>query len=138
MRKAEKSQEETVKGGKRMTARELKHEVQLREWKERVAECRSSGKTVVQWCKEAGIATVTYYRWEREVLEKAGSELLIPDERENGEFVELSIVPTKLAVAEKQERVTARLRTRQGELEIYAGADVETLTAVLRAIKDAE
>ena len=138
MRKIEKSQYREQKGGKGMTARELKHKVQLREWKERVAECRSSGKPVAQWCKEAGITRARYYRWEREVLEKAGSELVRQDESRGSEFVELSVVPEKPALREKGNGLAARLHTRYGELEVYAGADEGTLAAVLRAMKDAE
>ena len=121
-----------------MTARELKHEVQVREWKERVAQCRSSGKPVMHWCKEAGISTVTYYRWEREVLEKAGSELARQDESRGSEFVELSVVPEKAVPGGKTGTPAAVLHTRYGELEVYAGADEGTLAAVLRAMKDAE
>ena len=37
-------------------------------WKQRIIECRSSGKSVKEWCKEQGLDFTTYYRWERKIL----------------------------------------------------------------------
>ena len=37
-------------------------------WKQRILECRSSGKSVKEWCKEHGLDFTTYYRWERKIL----------------------------------------------------------------------
>ena len=37
-------------------------------WKQRILECRSSGKSVKEWCKKHGLNFTTYYRWERKIL----------------------------------------------------------------------
>ena len=37
-------------------------------WKQRIIECRSSGLSVKEWCKERGLDFTTYYRWERKIL----------------------------------------------------------------------
>ena len=37
-------------------------------WKQRIIECRSSGMSVKEWCKEQGLDFTTYYRWERKIL----------------------------------------------------------------------
>ena len=44
-------------------------------WKQRIIECRSSGLSVKEWCKEHGLDFTTYYRWERKILAQ-----LIPTE----------------------------------------------------------
>ena len=44
-------------------------------WKQRIMECRSSGMSVKEWCKEHGLDFTTYYRWERKILAQ-----LIPTE----------------------------------------------------------
>jgi hypothetical protein len=36
-------------------------------WRELVAECQSSGKSITVWCKEQGIACSTYYNWVRKL-----------------------------------------------------------------------
>lgn len=33
--------------------------------------CRSSGRTVKDWCKESGISEQTYYRWQKRLFEMA-------------------------------------------------------------------
>ena len=37
-------------------------------WKQQIIECRSSGMSVKEWCKERGLDFTTYYRWERKIL----------------------------------------------------------------------
>ena len=48
-----------------MNAWEIKREVQIPMWQERIKVCRSSGMTVKDWCKENGITKQTYYAWEK-------------------------------------------------------------------------
>jgi len=70
-----------------MGAWEMKHQAALGGWAERVRECRSSGVSVKEWCKEQGIDRRTYYRWEREVLKAAGESR---DLARQTEFVQLA------------------------------------------------
>ena len=56
-----------------MTSMELKHQARLQEWGSAIKECRSSGQSVREWCRQQGITPTTYYRWEREVLSVAES-----------------------------------------------------------------
>ena len=67
-----------------MTVLEVKHQGKLREWQERIIECRSSGKPVKAWCQEQGVSAATYYRWEREIFGRvmscaAGMDLILPE-----------------------------------------------------------
>ena len=39
-------------------------------WAERIAECRSSGKSVRAWCRENEISEKTYYYWQRRLYEQ--------------------------------------------------------------------
>ncbi|MEG0835320.1 MAG: hypothetical protein RR413_07720, partial [Christensenellaceae bacterium] len=55
-----------------MTSNALKHQARLQEWTVAIQECRSSGLPVKQWCRNSGITTATYYRWERELLALTG------------------------------------------------------------------
>ena len=45
--------------------RELNQQNKLAVWAERVAECRASGQSVLSWCKEHGICSQTYYKWQK-------------------------------------------------------------------------
>lgn len=58
-----------------MGAQKLKHEALLMEWREKVAECRGSGKGVKEWRRLHQVSLTSYYRWERELLLKAEQQL---------------------------------------------------------------
>ena len=51
-----------------MTIYEIQNAQKTPIWKQRIIECRSSGKSVKEWCKEQGLDFTTYYRWERKIL----------------------------------------------------------------------
>ena len=41
----------------RMTSAELKHRAELQEWAAQIQECRSSGLSVSEWCRQQGVTT---------------------------------------------------------------------------------
>lgn len=43
--------------GVRMTSAELKHRAELQEWATQIQECRSSGLSVSEWCRQQGVTT---------------------------------------------------------------------------------
>ena len=51
-----------------MTIYEIQNAQKAPIWKQRIIECRSSGKSVKEWCKEHDLDFTTYYRWERKIL----------------------------------------------------------------------
>ncbi len=50
---------------RKYTLNSAKHASKMAEWRIRIGECRNSGKTVKNWCKENHISLKTYYRWQR-------------------------------------------------------------------------
>ncbi len=51
-----------------MTIYEVQNAQKTPIWKQRIIECRSSGMSVKEWCKDHGLDYTTYYRWERKIL----------------------------------------------------------------------
>ena len=43
-------------------------------WAERTSACRSSELTVAKWCKENGVSTQTYYKWQRWLFHMAQAQ----------------------------------------------------------------
>jgi len=115
-----------------MNASTAKHQAKLTEWRTRVAECRSSGKSVRAWCAEQNIGYKTYYRWEREVLQIAGKSLASSSEAKTV-FAEL---PAPASIPEKC--IVATVRIGDASLNVYSGADTEIVTALCRALSHAE
>ena len=56
----------------------MKHAALLGEWRDKIAECRTSGKSVRGWCAEQGIGEKRYYYWEKRVLAEGAGEMNLP------------------------------------------------------------
>lgn len=109
-----------------MGARELKHQAMVAEWAEKIKACRSSGQAVKKWCKEHGIASSTYYTWEREVLETAGKALA---EETTG------IIALPMERETENKGIAARIEAGGVTVEIEKGADAETIRAIIEAVR---
>lgn len=113
-------------------ANELKHQARLQEWTVAIQECRSSGQSVRKWCKERGIATATYYRWEREVLHAAGQLRNESQLCATPAFVELQAPQKQCRTGSEQ---AATVRINDVAIDIYPGMDAELLKVVLEAVR---
>ena len=115
-----------------MTSNELKHKARLQEWALTVQECRSSGKSVKQWCIENKIKATTYYRWEREILGDAGKNRNKPERSGTAVFAEL---PAPIKQYRQVSRQYATLHIGNISIDIYSGMDAELLKTLLEAVK---
>ncbi len=112
-----------------MTTTELKHQARLREWAMAIQECRGSGLSVRQWCKEQGVTTTTYYRWERELLSKAAPAL--PGATQDI-FVE---VPVQAEQCRNAAECFATLRIGNGCIEFHQELEPELLKAIIEGLR---
>ena len=83
-----------------MTSIELKHQARLQEWAGAIRDCRSSGLSVRQWCRERGTTPTTYYRWERELLSVASTAKAL-SETPAVAFAELPIPKNRCAATQR-------------------------------------
>lgn len=121
-----------------MNTHELKHMARVAEWKEKVAACRSSGQTVRNWCEEAGISPKKYYYWERAVLAEAEKQLAVAESSRRPNFVAVPALVGQRAPEKEETALAAKVRKGGVEVEIYGGAEAETIELLLRVLKDAE
>ena len=122
-----------------MDASEAKHQARLAEWRTRVAECRSSGKSVRTWCAEQGVGYKTYYRWERQILSLSRQALKKAGEAElakidNPVFAE--ITPAKAPASESC--IAAVVKLNGNEIVFYTGTEPDLASAILRGITNAQ
>lgn len=132
-----------------MTIRERHREQQVAQWAEMVQDCRSSGQTVTGWCNERDISTKTYYRWEKKVSQRSGyvikKEKRPPVEEKTAEFIEVTAGKEQIWSKEflqtgmsERPAMTALVKGRGIEVEIYTGADVRVVEAICRGVSHAE
>lgn len=115
-----------------MTVVELKHQAKLQEWQERIMECRSSGQSVAEWCREYGVTPTTYYRWEREIFGKA------KDTRgQSMSLVQSGAVFAELPTPKGSSLGTPIMTIRMGGMavDIYPGADAGTIAALCQVLR---
>ena len=76
--------------------RQLNEQNKLAIWAERVTECRNSGQSVLAWCKEHGICSQTYYKWQKRLfsvgktaivnVDRPGVKFYVSDFRQSQEW----------------------------------------------------
>ena len=90
-------------------------------WNDAVSKCRSSGMTVRDWCNREGINEKTYYYWQRKIFKATAKET---------EFVEIPNTGNMLSG-----QIIATVSSNGFTVDIHQGADKESLTELLSAIK---
>ena len=91
------------------------------EWGRRVEACRSSGQRVSEWCEGHGIPVSTYYNWQRKVFQAMSQENEVC-------FAEVPGRPINADIA-------ANIQCGELQVDIHAGADAETIQAIILALK---
>lgn len=95
-------------------------------WNTQVTACRSSGMSVNKWCKEHEIPLSSYYYWQKQVYHAT------VEPQQNKGFVEIQI---DSPIADQGIRTAVSIPFCNTEIRIHNGADENTLTALLRAIR---
>lgn len=113
-----------------MTSIELKHQAQLQEWASAIKECRSSGRSVREWCRQQGITPTTYYRWEREVLAVAGSMA----QQDGQESVTFAKVPVSRQECRNEAERSATLYVGNVRMDIYPSCGREQLKILVEML----
>ena len=115
-----------------MTSNELKHQAKVQEWGLAIQDCRSSGLSVREWCRQRGVTPTTYYRWERELLSGIGrKEAALPS---GTAFVELTIPERCEALRNSTER-TITLNIGNGSIDLYQEMNMELLRALVELLR---
>ena len=113
-----------------MTSNELKHEAKKQEWSMSIQECRGSGLSVSEWCRQRGVTTATDYRWERELLTGVRRKGAPPSTAVT--FAEL---PAPKQVSRNVAEHSATLHIGNASLDIYPGCDTEQLRLLAELLR---
>lgn len=105
--------------------RELNQHNKLAVWAERVAECRASGQSVLSWCKEHGICSQTYYKWQKRLY-------TLVEAQQEVQFAEVTAAHRETAAAHP---VGITIHIGGAAVDVHGGADMATLERVLRMLK---
>lgn len=104
--------------------RTLNNQQKMTEWAARISDCRNSGQSVLAWCKENGICSQTYYKWQRRLFEAAKVQ-------HEAQFAEITSQYAKPLSGD----IAVTVRVGEIEVAIHSGADSATIAAVLQILK---
>ena len=94
-------------------------------WAERIAECRSSGKSVRAWCREKEISEKTYYYWQRRLYQQMVS---------TAERVDFAEIPRGVQIGQSS-GAAAKISLSGATIEVYSGADAQMIQAILQTLQ---
>ena len=94
-------------------------------WAERIAECRSSGKSVRAWCREKEISEKTYYYWQRRLYQQMVS---------TAERVDFAEIPHRIQTGQIP-GAAAKVCLSRATIEVYPGADAQMIQVILETLK---
>lgn len=116
-----------------MDMRSLEHQANVKEWRELIAECRNSGKSVRGWCEENSVSPSKYYYWLRairnESLILAGKSLAVPAQQ----FAQVQVKEEEQDMSVTN-GTCAVLKSGSFSLEINNGADIKVLEHTLKIL----
>ena len=103
---------------------ELNGQNKLALWAARISECRNSGLSVKNWCKENAICEQTYYKWRKKIfaMAKAQQEL---------QFAEI----TPVMPVSNNYQIALSIHAGEIAADIHNGADPATVEAVFHILK---
>ena len=116
-----------------MGVQAMKHAALLQEWSARIAECRTSGKSVKAWCNEQGIPIKTYYYWEKKFVTEAIQQVSLPASRQAGLLMQVN--PETMPSGEI-ETIESKVTIRHGEsiITLPAGSSAEAVADLVKAL----
>ena len=94
-------------------------------WAERIAECRSSGKSVRAWCRENEISEKTYYYWQRKLYQQMISAT---------EGVDFAEIPHEVQTGQST-GTAAKVCLSGARIEVYPEADAQMIRVILETLK---
>ena len=95
-----------------------------------IQECRGNGLSVSEWCRQRGVTTATYYRWERELLALAETEPC-----SSVSAVRFAELPAPKQVSLNVAERSATLHIGNASLDIYPGCDTEQLKMLVEFLR---
>ena len=116
-----------------MGVQAMKHAALLQEWSARIAECRTSGKSVKAWCNEQGIPIKTYYYWEKKFVTEAIHQVSLPSSRQAGLLMQVN--PDAMPgsnVADIGTGVT--IRHGESVITLPSGSSTEAVADLVKAL----
>ena len=115
----------------------VKAQLRLEQWAERIAECQTSPMTVEAWCSAHDINVKTYYYWLRKVRKHTleNTPVAFGDLPAAANDTPVSFKSLEVQAPMSEMRAAVIIHLPAATVEVVAGTDQKTVEAVLLALK---
>ena len=117
--------------GRKYTLNSAKHASKMAEWRIRIGECRNSGQTIKEWCRENHISLKTYYKWQRIIWDaETESRFIEPVKPEAIQFAEIPQIRLEA------DSLQAEIVIRKGEwrIELQNNANPAIISQIMQMV----
>ena len=116
-----------------MGVQAMKHAALLQAWSGRIAECRSSGKTVKAWCEAEGVSIKTYYYWEKRIVAEGSQQANLPVTTQSSMLMRVN--PETLSDEDTGSREACfTIRHGKSTITLPNGSSIETIADLVKAL----
>ena len=129
-----------------MDIRKATREVRLERWAEILRDRQASGMSITAWCETNGVDRQRYFYWQKklrglacEALEKrrGGAVDAVEGTTEFAEYRPMEIEAVSMTEVRREASSPAVvIHLACGKMEIYSGADRETIRSAVQALRE--
>ena len=103
----------------------------MAEWRIRIGECRNSGQTIKEWCRENHICLKTYYKWQRNIWDaETGNRTIEPVKTGAIQFAEIP----QIRVETESQQAEIVIRKGSWQIELQNNANPAIICQVIQMV----
>ncbi|MBQ4511916.1 MAG: hypothetical protein II969_02910 [Anaerolineaceae bacterium] len=116
---------------RKYTLNSVKHASKMAEWRVRIGECRNSGRTIKEWCKENQICLKTYYKWQRIIWDaEAENRSIEPVKTGAMQFAEIP----QISIESDSQQAEIVIRKGDWRIELQNNANPAIISQIMQMV----
>ena len=116
---------------RKYTLNSVKHVSKMAEWRVRIGECRNSGRTIKEWCKENHICLKTYYKWQRIIWDaEAENRSIEPVKTGAMQFAEIP----QISIESDSQQAEIVIRKGDWRIELQNNANPAIISQIMQMV----
>ena len=116
---------------RKYTLNSVKHVSKMAEWRVRIGECRNSGRTIKEWCKENHICLKAYYKWQRIIWDaEAENRSIEPVKTGAMQFAEIP----QISIESDSQQAEIVIRKGDWRIELQNNANPAIISQIMQMV----
>ena len=116
---------------RKYTLNSAKHSSKMAEWRIRIGECRNSGQTIKEWCRENDICLKTYYKWQRLIWDAETENRSIEAIKPGG--IQFAEIP-QIRIETEEQQAGIIVRKGDWQIEVQNNANPAIICQIMQMV----